>query len=117
MSTFQKEAKITTASDLLVFFVFSETSCWRGADAATRPRRKPDSHDAGHLGSEFVLLQCQTDDGECPHPACTLRTLEPANEPTIGGGEKESGDSHVSQDHQFNLFLTNKHSVSGAAHY
>lgn len=51
---------------------FAAASCRWGADAASRPCRQPDCHDAGHNGPEFVLLQRQADDREGPGPACAL---------------------------------------------
>lgn len=61
---------------LSCLFVSAEASCRWGADAATGPRRQPDSHDAGHHGPELVLLQRQTDDGEGPGPSRALNTLD-----------------------------------------
>lgn len=59
---------------VLFVFVFAAASCWWSADAATRPCCQPDSHDAGHHGPEFVLLQCKTDDWE--GPTCALKILD-----------------------------------------
>lgn len=59
--------------DKFFLFISAEASCWRGTDAAAGPCREPDSHDAGHHGPEFVLLQRQTDDRESPSPAWTLK--------------------------------------------
>lgn len=75
---FSMACLLALLADLWPFvpFVSAEASCWWGADAAARPCCQPDSHDAGHHGPEFVLLQCQTDDGEGPGPACTLKKLD-----------------------------------------
>lgn len=59
---------------LLLLSPLAETGSWWGADAAAGPRCQPDSDDAGHHGPESVLLQCQTNDGEGPGPAGTLKT-------------------------------------------
>lgn len=79
-------------SSALFVLAPAETSCGRGADAATGPRCQPDSDDAGHHGPGSVLLQRQTDDGEGPGPARALKgrftaLIETKEEPAGRGSD------------------------------
>lgn len=105
MFLFFCDHKVTLESQMYILFgksapsvdlrpsVSSEAGCRRGADAAAGPRREPVSHDAGHHGSEFVLLQRQTDDGESPRPARALTTFQRSPPPPMWRQPIRGGDA------------------------
>lgn len=61
--------------DSWIFPSFAESGSRRGAGTIMWPLHQPNSHDAGHHGSQSVLLQCQTDDREGSPRAGAMKRL------------------------------------------
>lgn len=66
---------LKSPADHVLMFSSSETGSRWGSGPNTRPLHQPNRHDAGHHGSQPVLLQCQTDDGEGWTRAHAVKTL------------------------------------------